>query len=116
MADILIYHNGECSKSKGALELLQEMGVPHDVRFYIAEPLSVEELRTLIAQLNVPISELIRKTEPTFTEQFVNAVLTDEEWIEVLADNPQLLQRPIVVKANKAIIARPPGKVLEFIQ
>ncbi len=116
MPDIIVYHNGECSKCRGALELLQEMGVPHEVRFYRAEPLTAEELKTILRQLNLPVSALIRKGEALFTEQFADAILTDEEWIKVLIEHPELMQRPIVVKGDKAIIARPPEKVLEFVR
>lgn len=116
MADIVVYHNGECSKCRGALELLQEMGVPHDVRFYIAEPLSADEIKTLLRQLNLPVAELIRKGEALYAEQYANASLTDEEWVQVLIEHPQLMQRPIVVKGDKAIIARPPEKVSAFVK
>lgn len=116
MTGIVIYHNGECSKCRGALELLQEMGVSHEVRFYIAEPLSAKEIKTLLNQLGLPVTELIRKEEPLFIETFVDKVLTEEEWIQALIEHPQLMQRPIVVKGDSAIIARPPEKVLEFIK
>lgn len=116
MADIVVYHNGECSKCRGALELLQEIGVPHEVRFYISEPLSVEEIRILLRQLDLPVTELIRKGEALFTERYANAELSDEGWIQVLIEHPQLMQRPIVLKGDKAIIARPPEKVLEFVK
>lgn len=115
MADILVYHNGECSKCKGALELLQQIGVPHDVRFYLAEPLSDAELRALLAKLNIPASELIRKSEPEFSA-YEGRELSEEEWIQAMLQHPILMQRPVVEKNGKAIIARPPEKVLDLIK
>jgi arsenate reductase len=115
VADILVYHNGECSKCKGALELLQQMGVPHDVRFYLAEPLSEEELRALLAKLNIPASGLIRRTEPEFAA-YEGKELGEEEWVQAILKHPVLMQRPVVEKNGKAIIARSPEKVLDFIK
>lgn len=115
MADILIYHNGECSKCRGALEILQEKGVPHDVRFYIAEPLSKQELTELLGLLKMQPSQLIRTGEELYKEQFEDKQLSEDEWLEVLLQYPVLLQRPIVVKGTNAIIARPPERVYEML-
>lgn len=115
MADIVVYHNGECSKCRGALELLQEMNVPHDVRFYLAEPLSEEELKALLIKLNIPAAALVRKSEPGFAA-YEGKELNEEEWIRALLEHPILMQRPIVEKGSKAIIARPPDTVLDFIK
>lgn len=115
MADILVYHNGECSKCRGALELLQEMNVLHDVRFYLAEPLSEEELKQLLVKLDIPASELVRKSEPEFAA-YEGKELSEEEWIQAMLKHPVLMQRPVVEKDGKAIIARPPEKVLDLIK
>lgn len=115
MAEILVYHNGECSKCRGALELLQEMNVPHDVRFYLAEPLSEEELKALLVKLDIPAAQLIRKSEPEFAA-YDGKELGEEEWIQAILQHPVLMQRPIVEKNGKAIIARPPEKVIDFIK
>ena len=64
MAGITIYHNGECSKCRGALEIMQERGIPHDVRWYLAEPLSETELTALLKKLDMLPSQLVRKSEP----------------------------------------------------
>ena len=116
MAEITIYHNGQCSKSKGALELLQDSGVPFNVRWYITEPLSTAEIADLLKQLNVQPSSLVRKSEPLYQEQYADKNLSEEQWLQVLADNPALIERPVVTKGNKAIIARPPETVLNFIK
>ncbi len=116
MAEITICHNGQCSKSKGALELLQDSGVPFNVRWYIAEPLSTLEIADLLKQLGMSAYSLARKSEPLFQEQYANKSLSEKQWIQVLADNPVLIERPIVTNGEEAIIARPPETVLEFIQ
>ena len=113
--EIVIYHNGVCSKCKGALELLQEMGVPHRVRYYIYEPLNRDEISALLKKLGVRASELIRKGEPLYLEKYGDKELSDEECVRALLENPELMQRPIVEKGNKAIIARPPERVLEML-
>src|ERR1700733_10950080 len=105
---LIIYHNGECSKSRGALEILQEQNIPHTVRWYIADPLSKEELETLVKKLNIPPSELVRKSEPLYVEKYEGKEISEQEWITILAENPVLIQRPIIEKGSKALIARPP--------
>jgi arsenate reductase len=110
-----IYHNGECSKCKGALEILIEKGVAYEPRFYLAEPLSKEELKDLLKKLDLSAKDIVRTSEPLYTEQFDGKVLTDDEWLDVIVENPILLQRPIIEKGDKAIIARPPERVFEMI-
>jgi arsenate reductase len=112
---ITIYHNGTCSKCRGALEMLQEQGIPHEVRWYMAEPLSAGELKELLQKLRLPIEELLRKGEEYFIEHFQDKDLSEEEWLEVLARHPELLQRPIVVNGNNAVIARPPERLAEVL-
>lgn len=111
---ITIYHNGECSKCRGALEILQERNIPYEVRWYLAEPLSKDELTALLKKLDIPPSGLVRKSEPLYTEQYEGKNMSEEEWLDILAENPILVQRPIVEKGDKAIIARPPERVLSF--
>lgn len=115
MSGIVIYHNGECSKCRGALEILQERGIPHEVRWYLAEPLSEQDLRWLLDKLQMKPSQIIRKGEPMYKEQYEGKELDEEEWLQALLDNPVLLERPIVEKENRAIVARPPERVFEMI-
>lgn len=115
MEDILIYHNGECSKCRGALEILQEKSVPHDVRFYIAEPLSRQELTELLGLLKMQPSQLIRTGEELYRDRYEGRQLSEAEWLDVLLQHPSLMQRPIVVKGTHAIIARPPERIYEML-
>ncbi len=111
---LTIYHNGECSKSKGALELLIENNIAHTARYYLLEPLSPEELQNLLAKLGMKPSELVRKNEPLYKEQYEGKSIVEEEWLEVLVNNSVLIERPIVENAEKAIVARPPERIFEM--
>jgi len=80
----------------------------------MADPLSKEELKTILKKLRLRAFNLVRQHEELYKQQYADKQLTEDEWIEVLLANPSLLQRPIVVEGDHAIIARPPEKVLEF--
>ena len=115
MNKIIIYHNGECSKCRGALEIMQERGVPHDVRWYRSEPLSRDELTALLGKLGICPSALVRKSESLYKEHYEGRQISEQEWLDILAGNPVLIERPIVEKGDKAIIARPPERVFELL-
>jgi arsenate reductase len=115
MSEITIYHNGECSKCRGALEILQEKAIPHQVRWYLADPLSRQELRVLLGKLGMKPSELVRKSEDIYQDMYSSKDPGEEGWLDVLIEYPVLIQRPIVERDDKAIIARPPEKIFEFI-
>ena len=102
-----VLHNGNCSKSRAALDFLKENGVAFEVINLIEDPLSVLEIKTLLKKLNQNVHDLIRKTDRLFLENYEGKQLSDEEWITVLAENPSLIQRPIVIKGSEAIVARP---------
>jgi arsenate reductase len=112
---ITIYHNGICSKCRGALEILQEKNIPHEVRFYYAEPFSKDELKSVLQLLQMNAFDLLRKKEQLFLDQFEGKNFTEEEWLDVLLENPTLIERPIVIRGNKAIIARPPEKLFDLL-
>ena len=111
---LTIYHNGECSKSKGALELLIENNIPHRVRYYLMEPLMNEELQNLLQKLGMKASGIVRRNEPLYKEQYEGKEITDDEWESILVQEPMLIERPIIEKGDIAIIARPPERVFEM--
>lgn len=115
MPDILVYHNGECSKCAELTELLHVTGVEVNYKFYLHEPLTVEELKDLLLKLQLKAWDIVRKSEPLFTEKYEGRQLAEDEWLQAIISNPVLLQRPIVVKGDKAVIARPAAKVLEIL-
>lgn len=115
MSRILVYHNGECSKCKELTEILVAKGLPVDYKFYLHEPLTVEELKDLLQKLQLPATALLRQSEPLFVAQYEGKQFTEDEWLQIIIDHPVLLQRPIVVLDDKAIIARPQEKLLEIL-
>ena len=115
MYSLTIYHNGECSKCRGALEILQERAIPHEVKWYLAEPLTIAEIKSLLTKLNIQASELVRKSEPLYKDQYEGKAISEQEWLVILAENPILIERPIIEEGDKAIIARPPERVFEMI-
>ncbi len=115
MQEITIYHNNRCSKSRGALSLLEEAGVEPQVRYYQKEVPSVDELRELLEKLNMKAADLVRKSETIYKENYKGKSFSEEEWLEILSTHPKLIQRPIVIKGDKAVVARPPEKVKEIL-
>lgn len=112
---MIIFYNAGCSKCQEAVKLLEGAGCPVEIREYLKDPPSPEELQALVARLGCRPFDLVRTSEPLFVEQFQGRELSDTGWIEVLSRNPILIERPIVVDGEKAIIGRPPVKVLELV-
>ncbi|AKD05787.1 arsenate reductase (glutaredoxin) [Pontibacter korlensis] len=106
-----IYHNNRCSKSRQTLALLNEAGQEVEVIEYLKTPPTAEELRDILKKLNMKPVQLLRKGEAVYKEQFNGKQLSDDEWIQVMVENPVLIERPIVVKDNKAVLGRPPENV-----
>lgn len=112
---ITIYHNPHCSKSRESLQLLQEKEISFKTIEYLKKPLNKAELRDLLDKLMLKPSELIRKSEAIYKTTYKNNVLTEEEWIDVMLLHPKLIQRPIIVHGNKAIIGRPIENVIQLL-
>lgn len=106
-----IYHNPRCKKSRAGLQYLQNKGVPYRVVEYLKEPVSREELIKLLQQLNAAPEEVVRKQEDLFRKELKGKQFSREEWIDILVENPKLLQRPIILKGHKAVVADPPEKL-----
>jgi arsenate reductase len=112
---VTVYHNTRCSKSREACSILEEEGIKFETIEYLKTPPTQAKIKELLKMLGIKAEALVRKSEPLFKEKFAAKKLTETQWIKVLADNPILIERPIIVKGNKAIIGRPPEKVLELI-
>ena len=113
---IRIYHNPECSKSRAALALLEENDVDPQIIYYMETPPSIDEIKSLLAKLDLKLLDIIRRSEDDFDELGLDdETLSEEIILDLLQKHPQLLQRPIVVKGDKAIIARPPEDGLTLI-
>ena len=112
---ITIYHNPRCSKSRQGLEVLNESGEDFKVREYLKEPVSEEELSELLEKLAMAPIELVRTEEKVWKENFKGKDLSDKELVRVMTENPKLIQRPIVVKDNVAVVGRPVSNISELI-
>lgn len=111
----IIYHNPRCSNSREALSLLEKSNEDFEVIEYLKHAPSIEELTKILSKLKLKPEELVRKKEALYKEKFEGKKYTDKQWIEILCNNPVLIERPLVVKGNKAIIGRPPRKILEIL-
>ena len=111
-----IYHNPRCSKSRATLELLQEHNVAADVIEYLKTPPGKEELEQLLEMLKLEPRQLMRTGESEYVELGLDdETLSRDALIEAMVTHPKLIERPIVVHNSKAIIGRPPEKVLDIL-
>ena len=116
MAEVTIYHNPGCSKSRGAIEIAEAQKVDFEVIEYLQKLPTKAELESIVSKLEDPISELVRK-DKKFAELGLNEAdyTTPETVISILLEHPVLMQRPIIIKGSKAIIARPSERIHEII-
>lgn len=110
-----IYHNAHCSKSNSACALLAERGVAMEVVDYLTTPPTADELRELLGKLGMKPGQLLRRGEALFIELYGGRELTDYEAFAALLAHPILMERPIVVRGDKAVVARPPERALELL-
>ncbi len=116
MSEVIIYHNPRCSKSRQTLTLLEEQGIKPDVRKYLEDAPSAEELRLVLTQLGIPARSLLRNKETEFKENGLDDLtLSDDQIIDIMTQVPKLIERPIVIKGDNARIGRPPESVLEIL-
>jgi len=112
---IKIYHNNRCSKSRCGVELLEKSGKEYEIVKYLENTPTTGELKDIISLLGVSPIELVRKNETIWKENFKGKELTDEEVIKAMVENPKLIERPIVINGNKAVIGRPTESILDII-
>ena len=112
---VKIYHNPRCSKSRSAVQILEERGVPYEVVRYMDEPMTEEEFLELLDLLDLEAPELLRTDEKIWRENYRELELNEDELVMLMLEHPQLMQRPIVVNGSKAVVARPPERVLEVL-
>jgi len=115
MDTIRIYHNPRCSKCRATCALIAERGYKTEIIEYLETPPTREELRALLKKLCLQPADIVRKGEDIFRELYANRILNAEEWLDALVAHPILIERPIVVHGNKAVVARPPEKVLDIL-
>jgi arsenate reductase len=110
-----IYHNPRCTKSRETLKIITDAGADVEIIEYLKSVPTEAELSALINKLGIPVVALLRKGEAIFKEEFKGKTLTDSEWISAMVKYPKLIERPIVVKGNKALLGRPPENVKIFL-
>jgi arsenate reductase len=112
----VMYHNPRCSKSRETLQLLNDHEIEPSIVDYLDEPPSAEELKRIIDLLGVTARDLLRTTEQVYKDADLDDdSLSDDEIIDAICEYPALLQRPIVIFGDRAVIGRPPSRVLEII-
>jgi arsenate reductase len=112
---MIIYFNPDCSKCNEALDLLKENNCEFSIRNYLTHPPSLEELKELLAKLKCDPIDIVRKKEPLYEHNYASKQWSDQEWLNILSKHPVLIERPIVINKNKAIIGRPPTLVLKVM-
>ena len=113
---VIIYHNNKCSKSRESYKILEDKGIDFKVINYLESPLSVKELEKLFNMLKIDIKEFIRTNEEEYKIYIKNnSINNHKELFKFISKNPRLLQRPIIVNNNKAVIGRPPERILEIL-
>jgi len=108
---ITILHNPRCSKSRAGVALLEEKGLEFEVCKYQDEPLRPDELSDILEKLGKRPLDIIRKNEEIFKSEFADKELSDEEWILAMLEYPSLIERPIVINGDKAVIGRPTEEI-----
>ena len=104
---ITIWHNPRCSKSRAGLAILEELGVEFDTFKYLVTPFTEEKIEKMLKQLNMSARELMRTKEKIYKELNLKTVTDEKLLIKAMVENPKLVERPIVIKDNKAVIGRP---------
>ena len=112
---IQIFHNSRCSKSRQCLSLIENSGTKFEVIKYLENPPTITELTEIISKLGIQPIELVRKKEKIWIEEFKNKTFSSQELIEIMVKNPILIERPIVINGEKAVVARPIEKAIEII-
>jgi len=116
MSDFIIYHNPRCSKSRQTLEILNQKDVNAEVVLYLENPPSIKEVTSILQKLGLDPRDIIRKGEEEYKLlNLKDQSLTKNELITFMSENPKLIERPIVIKGDKAVIGRPPENVLSII-
>lgn len=116
MSEFTIYHNPRCSKSRQTLQLLADNGIQPEVVLYLETPPSAADITTLLAKLGLSARDLMRKGEEAYKDNNLkDSSLTEQALIAAMVSNPKLIERPIVVRGDQAVLGRPPENVLTLI-
>jgi len=116
MTQITLYHNPRCSKSRQTLALLEEYHIHPEIRLYLDQPPSPGELKSVLDKLGIKARALLRKSEEAYRELGLdNMNMNEAALIQAMCSTPKLIERPIAITQERAIIGRPPEAVLELL-
>ncbi len=115
MSEFTIYHNPRCSKSRATLALLEENGLAPEIVLYLENPLTVGDIKSLLKKLGMNASDIVRKGEAEYKEAGLDEQSSEADIVAAMASHAKLLERPIVVRGDRAIVGRPPENVLALI-
>lgn len=111
-----VYHNNRCKKSRAGLERLRQITGDFEIREYIKEGITEDELKEIVLKMNIHPSELVRTQEDYYKKELKGKSFTDQEWIKIISENPKLLKRPVIVSKHKAVIGDPPENIDNIIK
>ena len=112
---ITIYHNPRCSKSRESISFIEAQGKAYKIIKYLDADLTKDDLRVILKKLNYTPIQLIRVKDQLWQENYSNQILSDEELLALMVDNPKLIERPIVINGSRAVVARPTEKISEIL-
>ncbi|MDA8596548.1 arsenate reductase (glutaredoxin) [Flavobacteriaceae bacterium] len=112
---IKIYHNPRCTKSRQGLAYLEERSIQPEIIKYLDRGLTTEELKDILSKLNYSPLELIRKNEAIWKSDYKGKELSDQQIIQSMVNHPKLMERPIIINGNKAVVGRPTEKIEEIL-
>lgn len=115
MSDFTIYHNPRCSKSRNTLALLEENGVSPEVVLYLETPPGAAQIKALLLKLGISAAELVRRGEDEYKSAGLDKSSSEAEIVAAMAEHPRLIERPIVVRGDRAVLGRPPENALELL-
>ncbi len=116
MNKVQILYNPRCSKCRQALSLLEGENCEIEIVEYLKDNLSKKEIKAILAKLGLNAVDIVRKKEELFLQKFKGKMFSNEEWIQILVENPTLIERPIVIDGYKAIVGRPPELVIDLLK
>ncbi len=114
--EFIIYHNPRCSKSRQTLSLLEARGIQAKIELYLENPLNEGDIKILLEKLGIPARDLIRRGEQEFKKSGLDLSSSEDLLIQVMAKNPKVMERPIVVTGDRAVIGRPPENILDLLE
>ena len=110
-----LYHNPRCSKSRQGLAILQEANQKFEIVEYLKNPISESEIKDILKKLNIEPLDLVRKNEAIWKEKYKGKNISNEQVIQAMLEHPKLIERPIFINGDKAVIGRPPEKIISII-